>query len=128
VPPEQFDAGDDFYSRQSKFELINLTNCGENKPPINTPVPGGTFTQAKATFESPYGTVASAWEAADGALASYAFTVPANTSATLYLPVDEDKASAATLPEDIEYLGMAERNARECASFKAPAGSFELTF
>ena len=37
-----------------------------------------------------YGTIESGWTAADGAMDSYSATVPANTTATLYLPVSEE--------------------------------------
>ncbi len=49
------------------------------------PIPGGTLTQAKATYTSPCGKVTSAWERTE---TGYAFTVeiPSNCTATFTLP------------------------------------------
>jgi alpha-L-rhamnosidase len=95
---------------------------------VLAPVVGGSFTSAKGSFQSPWGTIESGWEAKDGALVSYAATVPANTSATLYLPVDEDAAAGAELPEGVTYVGADKRNGIDCAVFQAESGTFELKF
>ena len=95
---------------------------------VLAPVVGGSFNNAKGSFHNAWGTIESGWEAKDGKLVSYAATVPANTSATLYLPVDEDAASGATLPEGVTYEGTDKRNGIDCAVFKAEPGSFELKF
>lgn len=54
------------------------------------PVAGGDFQALKGSFESEYGRICSAWMA-DGAgrMTAYTAEVPANSSATLYLPVGE---------------------------------------
>ncbi|MDX2109356.1 MAG: family 78 glycoside hydrolase catalytic domain [Verrucomicrobiota bacterium] len=49
------------------------------------PHPGGSLTHAKATLQSPRGTIVSAWELKDNGL-NLQFEIPANTSATLALP------------------------------------------
>lgn len=49
------------------------------------PRPGGGFTSARASHESPYGRVASAWEIKDGRF-TLNIEVPANTRATVRLP------------------------------------------
>ena len=49
------------------------------------PRPGGGFTSVKASHETPYGKVASAWTIADGRF-ELAVEVPPNTKATLRLP------------------------------------------
>lgn len=54
---------------------------------ILKPMHGGTLTQASATYESPYGTIASRWEKTDSGI-TYRFTVPANTTATIQLPMN----------------------------------------
>ena len=48
------------------------------------------MTSVKGTYESMYGTIKAEWENTDGVF-EYAATVPANTTATLYLPVEEGK-------------------------------------
>jgi hypothetical protein len=53
------------------------------------PTAGGTFSHAGGSFDSPYGRIESKWTAKDGVMTSYECTVPANTTATLYLPMGE---------------------------------------
>ena len=53
-----------------------------------TPDASGRMTYAAASYDSPYGRIQSGWEMEEGAL-SYTCTVPANTTATLCLPVEE---------------------------------------
>ena len=54
------------------------------------PTAGGTYTSLKGSYESNYGVISSSWTAdGKGSLTSYSATVPANTTATLYLPVNE---------------------------------------
>jgi len=48
------------------------------------PDPDGGLTWARGYYDSPYGRIASSWEA-DGAATVYRFTVPPNTTATLRL-------------------------------------------
>ena len=55
------------------------------------PVAGGGFLSLKGSFDSAYGRIVSQWTAdADGHMISYLAEVPANTLATLYLPVGEE--------------------------------------
>ena len=58
------------------------------------PRPGGGFTSVKASHETPYGRVASAWTLADGRF-ELSVEVPANTKATVRLP----KAALAAVTE-----------------------------
>ena len=95
---------------------------------VLAPVVGGTFTHAGGTFDSPWGIIMSAWDAKDGKMSRYSATVPANTTATIYLPVEEAAAQAATLPEGVEYVGTEERLGQTCAVFDATSGTFELSF
>lgn len=52
---------------------------------ILKPIPGGTLTWAEAVFQSPCGEIRAAWKK-EGETIRYSFTVPANTTATLFLP------------------------------------------
>ena len=47
---------------------------------------GGSFTFARGSFDTSYGTIASGWEISEDGLLTYTCTVPANTTATLRLP------------------------------------------
>lgn len=49
------------------------------------PDPTGQMTYAKGYYDSPYGRISSSWKIA-GKSVTYTATVPANTTATLYLP------------------------------------------
>jgi alpha-L-rhamnosidase len=49
------------------------------------PDPTGVMTWAEGYYDSMYGRINSAWKV-DGTLLTYRATVPANTTATLYLP------------------------------------------
>jgi alpha-L-rhamnosidase len=52
---------------------------------ILRPMPGGRLTYAKATYESAYGPITSAWKRTDGGL-EWQVSVPPNTTATAYVP------------------------------------------
>lgn len=57
---------------------------GENRFVI-APIPGGTLTHAKASYQSIYGTVESGWEKTDDGF-RFNITIPANTTAEIKLP------------------------------------------
>ena len=93
---------------------------------ILQPVPGGTFTHLNAAYDSIYGAIESEWTAEDGRLSSYRAVVPANTTATLYLPLPEEKAAAfASLP-GASFSGMEMHLGRECAKFELQSGSYHM--
>jgi alpha-L-rhamnosidase len=54
------------------------------------PIKGLDF--AKATYESVYGTISSNWKKSDGRF-EWSFTIPANTTANVYVPVDGTMSS-----------------------------------
>ena len=54
------------------------------------PDPTGKMTWAKGFYDSMYGRINSSWKVENGTL-TYSATVPANTSATLYLPTGSEK-------------------------------------
>lgn len=53
---------------------------------ILRPRAGGSFSFAEGGFETPYGRVESRWEKTPEGKFKYTFAIPANTTATLYLP------------------------------------------
>ena len=80
------------YSKGAVCEWLFKTMCGirvdgENHFTIQ-PKPGGTFTYAKASYESIYGTVACGWEKTETGYA-FAVQIPANTEAMIRLPNGE---------------------------------------
>ena len=92
---------------------------------ILQPTVGGDFTEAKGSYDSVYGTIKSGWTAADGVMTSYDVTVPANTSATLYLPVSGE----VTACDGVTVTGAATHNAVETQQMELVAGTyhFEVT-
>lgn len=71
---------------------------------------GGKLTQAEATLETNYGKAASGWKLSEGALV-LSVTVPANTTARVYLPVvnaDEvvESGRVITMAKEIKVIGI----------------------
>lgn len=87
----------------------------------------GRIDSVEGSYVSVYGTIESAWTSVNGALTSYKAAVPANTTATLYLPVSEEQANTLELPEGASYEGMETHNGVSCAKIELVAGSYEFT-
>jgi alpha-L-rhamnosidase len=106
---------------------LGITSAGEKgyRDFVLQPVPGGDFTSVEGSMGSTYGEIESAWTAEDGELTSYATTVPANTTATLYLPVEEAVSGFAKVP-GVSFVGMSERNGLDVAQFELGAGGYEF--
>lgn len=83
------DAGSlNHYSPGAVCQWLFDTVCGirmdgENRFTI-APIPGGSLTQARASYHSLYGKVESGWEKTESGIV-YTLTVPANTTAELVL-------------------------------------------
>lgn len=76
------------------FESVaGIQVAGENRFRI-APVPGGTLTYAKASYQSPYGLVESGWEKTDNGI-KYRVSIPANTMAEVILPTGERRILCA---------------------------------
>jgi alpha-L-rhamnosidase len=92
---------------------------------ILQPQAGGTFTYAKGTFESNYGTISSGWTASDGAMRSYECIVPANSTATLYLPA----SSVGTFQSigGVAFNGIVTHNGIDSAEFALASGGYKFT-
>lgn len=109
-----------------EYQLGITTDGGKGyKDFVLQPIAGGDFTSLKGSFESNYGVIDSGWEAADGVISSYVATVPANTTATLYLPVEEEVTAFEDIP-GVTFVGMTERNGLDVAQFELGAGGYEL--
>ncbi|MDH6359084.1 family 78 glycoside hydrolase catalytic domain [Parabacteroides sp. PF5-9] len=109
-----------------EFHLGITTDNGGYQDFVLQPLPGGTYTNASGTFISNYGTIKSCWNADKGKLLSYDFTIPPNTSATVYLPLEESVMQGFSSIAGIQYLGMDTRNGVKTAKFKAEAGSYQM--
>lgn len=90
--------------------------------------PSGNITSVDGYYDSVYGRIVSSWEAAEGALTHYEAVVPANTSAVLYLPVDEKNIVVeGSLSDAIHIAGTEEHNGALCAVIELPSGSFSFS-
>jgi alpha-L-rhamnosidase len=93
---------------------------------IIQPHPTNKLTYSKASFESPYGTIASGWERMDGKV-KVKVIIPANTIATIILPVasaDKVTESGKQLSQNI-YLKDIKTSDRKLIM---EAGSGDYTF
>lgn len=90
------------------------------------PTVGGTFTDLSASYDSAFGTIESSWTAKDGAMATYDVVVPANTTATLYLPTEVKDASEL---DGATYVKAEEHNGIKTQVYQLVAGTyhFEIT-
>ena len=90
---------------------------------ILQPTVGGTFTELTGSYDSVYGTITSGWTAEEGQMTSYDVTVPANTAATLYLPVSADEVNEI---EGITHVGSETHNGVETEKFEVMAGTWHF--
>ena len=89
---------------------------------ILQPTVGGEFAEARGRFESAYGAIESGWTAEGGKLTSYDCVVPANTTATLYLPA----GGFGTASEGVTFVGETTRNGVPVIQFELVAGSYHF--
>ena len=101
------------------------------QPDRRTTLPTGQeiITHATGHHLSHYGEIRSSWQTTDQDDITYDCTIPANSSATLYLPVADEKTivmesnQAATEAEGVEYLGF--KNG--CQVYRLGSGSYHFT-
>ena len=93
---------------------------------ILQPTAGGSFTYAKGSYDSAYGTICSGWTAEDGAMTGYDAVVPANTTATLYLPATGDVTADDAACEGATVIGTAVHNGVECVEIELAAGTYHF--
>lgn len=88
--------------------------------------PEGRIDFVNGSYNSVYGTIQSNWTSAKGEMDTYTAVVPANTSATLYLNLDENQVESLALPEGAVYTGREMRNGKDCAKFELTAGTYHF--
>lgn len=93
---------------------------------ILQPVAGGNFTELRGSYDSNYGTISSHWRAdGNGKMTSYTARVPANTSATLYLPADSAIDNFG-VTEGVVYKGITVNNSITVAEYELTSGEFKF--
>ena len=96
---------------------------------ILQPTAGGGYTSLEGSYDSHYGRIRSAWTAAKGVLRTYRCSVPANTTATLYLPVASGAVSSLGSADGARCLGVCTHLGRPAVRYELVSGdwSFEIT-
>jgi len=113
-----------------EFQLGITTDHGNGaggyKQFVLQPAAGPGFTSLKGSYDSNYGTISSDWTA-DGAgnMTSYRTTVPANTAATLYLPIGAAAAEFDSA-EGAQFIEKTTRNHLKVAKYELASGSYEF--
>ncbi|MCI8497049.1 MAG: family 78 glycoside hydrolase catalytic domain, partial [Clostridiales bacterium] len=82
------------------------------------------LTYAKGSYESYYGNIVSGWTADNGTMTTYEAVVPANTTATLYLPVEAKDVVVNT--SGVTYVGDDIHNGQICAKFELTSGGYDF--
>jgi alpha-L-rhamnosidase len=93
---------------------------------VLAPTLGGDFTFAKGTYQSNLGLIASGWTASDNALTSYDCVVPANTEATLYLPVTAAQAKDMALSAGVTLIGETTYKGKETVAYTLVSGGYHF--
>ena len=93
---------------------------------ILQPTAGGNYTSLKGSYSSNYGVIASSWTAdGKGNMTSLSVTVPANTTATLYLPVSEALAKFGAA-QGAAFVKRTTRNNIAVAEYNLASGKYEF--
>tara|TARA_B100000949_G_scaffold235384_1_gene258268 strand:- start:35055 stop:38816 length:3762 start_codon:yes stop_codon:yes gene_type:complete len=91
------------------------------------PQVAGDFESLSGSYESNYGVIKSSWTSdGSGNMTSYKATVPANTNATLYLPMVVDNESFENT-KGVIYKGTDMRNGIEVGVYQLSSGIFNFT-
>jgi len=77
-------------------------------------------------YDSSYGRIVSNWTAPKGKMDTYYTVIPANTSATLYLPVNAVR-NAPIVPQGVVYKGTSIHNGLNVAVFELSSGAYNFT-
>lgn len=90
------------------------------------PSAGTDYLSLAGSYVSCYGVIHSAWTAdGKGTLTGYRATVPANTTATLYLPVSESVSDCKEI-KGVKFIRKSSRNGIPVAVYELESGSFEF--
>ncbi|MDO4563735.1 MAG: family 78 glycoside hydrolase catalytic domain [Clostridia bacterium] len=79
----------------------------------------------RGVYESYYGKIQSEWHSAEGELTEYYASIPANTSATLYLPVP-DEVRGMNQQHGVTLLGFDEHNGHKAAKIELTSGDYNF--
>ena len=87
----------------------------------------GNFKALEGSYESNYGTIKSSWEMNNNnQMAKYTTTVPANTTATLFLPMILENEEYTSII-GANFVGMTTRNGVQVAQYELDSGTYTFT-
>ncbi len=92
---------------------------------ILQPTCGGNYTALEGSYDSHYGRIESAWTASNGQMTGYRCTVPANTTATLFLPVKGTPSAGET--EGVVFKGFQSHLGQSCACYELVSGHWTFS-
>ncbi len=93
---------------------------------ILQPSAGANYQSLSGSYDSNYGKISSAWTAdGKGRITGYKVTVPANTSATLYLPVSESISNFDAVP-GVKFIRKTSHLSILVAEYELASGTFEF--
>lgn len=116
--------GEWMYEFQLGITTDHLNGEAGYKHFVLQPTAGGNFTSLRGSYNSNYGVISSGWTADGlGNMTSYSCVVPANTTATLYLPVSEASESFGET-YGASFVGKTTRNNITVARYELSSGSF----
>ncbi len=84
------------------------------------------ISHVKASYDSVYGEIRTEWNSSNGKLTSYIVKIPANTTATLYLPVNETIVSTFETIPGVIVNGMDIHNGQEILELTLVSGEYEF--
>ena len=90
------------------------------------PTAAASYTALEGSYTSNYGTIRSAWTAENGRMTAFRATIPANTSADVYIPVG-DAVMTASSCEGAAFQGFTTRNGLRVAWYRVLSGSYGFT-
>lgn len=91
------------------------------------PSAGEKFTSLSGSYESNYGVIVSSWTAdGKGNMTSFSTVVPSNTTATLYLPVNDNLLKFKGT-KGVKFVRKTTRNNVTVAQYELTSGSFSFT-
>ena len=92
---------------------------------ILQPTCGGKYTALEGSYDSNYGRIESAWTASSDIMTGYRCSVPANTTATLYLPVVG--APVAGEIDGAVFKGYRNHLGHSCACYELVSGTWNFS-
>jgi len=94
---------------------------------ILQPSAGANYLSLSGSYNSNYGKIVSSWTAnGKGKITSYKTTVPANTTATLYLPVTDIVSDFADIPAGVKFIRKTSHFSILVAEYELESGTFEF--